>query len=270
MHITALKTPLVKEHDDLFKVIKNAVDDLLKQQGAGKNPGSVLEKSILAVTSKIVSYSQGRLVEKTAAAKKDEQASRAQKHDLVHQEAEAYLPESYSQYDLILAIKDYTLTVNAGVDESNAAGKFVLWPENMQQAVNQIWQFLRSTYQVKDIGVIMTDSRTWPLRWGIVGTCLVHCGFLQLANYIGTKDLFDREIKMVQINVAEAVAVATTLEMGEVAEQTPLALAQNIKHIQFQNRPPTDRELKELHIERECDVYGPFINSVEWVEKKKI
>lgn len=248
MKTTAIKTPIVGINDDLFELLAERIS-------------SVPEKSVLAVTSKIISYSQGRLVPiKTG--------SREEKHQLVKQEADRYLPSSYSRYDLMLAVKEHTLTVNAGVDMSNAQGHYVLWPENLQQTTNKIWQFIRQTYRVKEVGVIATDSRTWPLRWGVVGTCLAHCGFSQLTDYRGKQDLFGREITMVHVNVAEAMAAAAALEMGEVAEQTPLCLIENIPQIQFQQRPPTAEELAHLDIKLEDDVYGPFLTSVEWVESR--
>ncbi len=247
MKVTAVKTPIIKEGDDLKPIIKSSMTD-------------IPEKSVIVVTSKIISYSQGRLVDQ-------ETGTRKEKHHLVKQEADAYLPSSYSTYDMMLAIKNHTLTVNAGIDESNAAGKYILWPEQIQKQANRIWKFLRQEYQVEKLGVIITDSRTWPLRWGVVGTCLAHCGFKQLADYRGHKDLFGREIKMVQVNVAEAVAAAAALEMGEVAEQTPLAVVTDVKHIQFQDRVPTGQELDELHVEVEDDAYGPFLTSVDWRRK---
>ena len=246
MKITAIKTPIFKEREDLIAFIK-------------ANVLAVPEKSVLVVTSKIIGYAQGRLVAKEA-------DNSEQKHQLVMAEADQYSPSSYSQYDMILAIKDHHLTVNAGIDESNANGKYVLWPENLQEVINEIWQLMRQHYKVKELGVIVTDSRTWPLRWGVVGTCLAHCGFKQLADFRGVKDLFGREIHSVQVNVAEGLASAAVLEMGEVAEQTPLALIENIKQIEFQNRVPTDQELADLKIKLEDDVYGPFLQSVPWVK----
>jgi F420-0:gamma-glutamyl ligase len=126
-----------------------------------------------------------------------------------------------------------------------------------------------SSFKLILICEFITDSWTWPLRWGVVGTCLAHCGFKQLADYRGHQDLFGREIKMVQVNVAEAVAAAAALEMGEVAEQTPLGIVSEIKHIQFQNHPPTDEELDNLKVEVEDDVYGPFLKSVDWRKSKR-
>lgn len=248
MKVKAIKTDIVREDDSLDEVIRKAIP-------------SFPEKGVLVVTSKIISYCQGRLVEK------DKCEGKKQKHQLVKQEADVYLPSNYSNYDLMIAIKNNTLTVNAGVDESNADGKYVLWPRNLQKETNHIWSFLRKEYGVKEAGVIITDSRTWPLRWGVVGTCLAHCGFKQLVDFRGATDLFGREINMVQVNVAEALAAAATLEMGEVAEQTPLGIIVDINQIEFQSRAPSSEELKSLKIEVENDVYGPFLTSVEWEQK---
>ncbi len=247
MKIKGIRTPIVQEGDDLEKIISESVS-------------RISEQSVLVVTSKIISYAQGRLIAKDS-------NNPQQKQDLIQAEADQYLPQTYSQYGMTLSIKNHTLTVNAGVDESNANGKYVLWPQNLQESANQIWQFLRQHYQVQQVGVVISDSRTWPLRWGVVGTCLVHCGFKQLADYRGKKDLFGRKIKFVQLNIAEAIASAAVLEMGEVAEQTPLALVERIKHIEFQDREPSQAELETLQIKVENDVYGPFLKSVPWVKK---
>jgi len=244
MKITAYKTPIIQAGDDLYKHIANSISN-------------IPEKSVLVVVSKIISYAQNRF----APIKTGE---RQEKHSLVKQEADHYLPNSISRYDLMFTIKNNHLTVNAGIDESNADNSYLLWPENLQQEVNNIWRFARQHYQLGQLGVIVTDSRTWPLRWGVVGTCLAHCGFKQLHDCRGEKDLFGREIHFVQQNIAEALASFSVLEMGEVAEQTPLGVIEKIKQIEFQDREPTQQELDDLKIEIENDMYGPLLTSVPW------
>jgi len=244
MKITAYKTPIVQPGDNLLDLIANSIS-------------SINERSVLVVVSKIISYSQNRLIPiKTG--------DRQEKHNLVKQEADLYLSNSISQYDLMFTIKNNHLTVNAGIDESNADNSYLLWPENLQQEVNNIWRFARQHYQLNQLGVIVTDSRTWPLRWGVVGTCLAHCGFKQLKDYRGEIDLFGREIHYVQQNIAEALASFSVLEMGEVAEQTPLGIIENIRQIEFQDREPTNQELTDLKIQPEDDMYGPLLTSVLW------
>lgn len=201
MIITVVKTPLIKPGDNLFDVIKNSID-------------KIPEKSVLVITSKIISFCQNRVVKKTT-------GDKSEKHKLVKQEADYYLGPHSSKYNIMLTIKGYTLAVNAGIDESNADGGYVLWPRNLQKTTNDIWRFLRKNYKVKEVGVVVTDSKALPLRWGVVGTAICHCGFKALYDYRGKRDLFGRELKMSQINIAEAIAVAVVLEMGEAAEKPP-------------------------------------------------
>lgn len=261
MRTQALKSKVVRIGDDLLMVIEESLERNLQ--------GVLAEKTVLLVTSKIISYCQGRVLPKQSA----EDAGKEEKHRLVRAEADWYLPAAYSKYDMMLTIKEQTLTVNAGIDESNAViedeqGRqqqaFVLWPQQLQETANEIWQFLRRRYGVQEVGVIITDSRSFPLRWGVVGMALVSCGFQSLNDQVGKEDLFGREIKMVKVNVAEALAVAATLEMGEVAEQTPLALVSDCPMVKFMSRPPTAAELAASKIALEDDIYGPLLTAVAW------
>lgn len=248
MIITVIKTPIIKVGDNLFDTIKGSID-------------KIPEKSVLVVTSKIISFCQNRIVKKTT-------GDKSEKHKLAKQEADYYLDPHSSKYNIMLTIKKHTLAVNAGIDESNADGGYVLWPKDLQKTTNNIWKFLCKHYGIKDVGVVVTDSKTLPLRWGVVGTAICHCGFKALYDYRGKKDLFDRELKMSQINIAEALAVAAVVEMGEAAERTPFCLVKDIKKIRFQNRPPTRKEIESLQIKPEDDVYGLLLTSVKWKKNK--
>jgi len=68
----------------------------------------------------------------------------------------------------------------------------------------------------------------------------------------------------VQVNVAEALATAAVFEMGEVEEQTPLAVITDSQMIKFMDRPLNEQELADLRIEAEDDMYGPLLTSVDW------
>ena len=245
MKAIAITTSFFQPGEDLFAFLQ-------------KHLPVLEEESIVIITSKIISFSQNRFV-------KAETHSREEKHALAQKEADWYLDPSSSKYNLLLTIKDSTFAVNAGIDESNSGGKYLLWPENLQQATNDIWQFLRETYGVKKLGVIVTDSKTVPLRWGVTGTAIAHCGFFGLINKIGEEDIFGKKLEMTQINVPEAIAIAGVFEMGEGNEQRPLAVVTDFHQpIEFQDHPPTEEELKSLVIPLEDDVYAPVLMSVPW------
>ncbi len=262
MQVQALKSRIIKPGDDLLAVI----DEVISIQLNGQLP----DNSVLAISSKIVSYCQGRLVKKEKTQQKgfSSEEIKAEKHALVQKEAELFTKPYSSKYDMMLTIKASTLAVNAGIDESNASlnGEecFVLWPEKLQETINEVWQHLRQKYKLQNFGVIITDSRSFPLRWGVIGTAIAYCGFKALNNYIGQTDLFARKIQMVQVNVAEALGVAATFEMGEVKEATPVVLLTDLAKVQFVNHVPSQKELEDSKIALEDDVYSPLLTNVDW------
>lgn len=244
MKITAHQTTLIKKHDDLFEIIAQSIT-------------SLPERSVLVVSSKIISTCEGRFVPKVT-------DTREEKHALVRQEAQLYTEPHSSKYDLMLTVKGNWMFVNAGLDESNADGQYLLWPKNPQQSANDMWQFLREHYGVKEVGVTISDSTSIPLNWGVIGHAIAHCGFEALKSYIGKPDLYGRLLKMEQVNMMQSVTAAAVLEMGEGAERTPLAIVQDIRDIVFQDQPPTQEELANLHIELEDDAFAPILTKADW------
>lgn len=77
---------------------------------------------------------------------------------------------------------------------------------------------------VSPLAVIITDTRLVPLQTGTMGIALAWAGLDPLLNYIGTPDLFGRELKMTKANVVHALASAAVLAMGEGAEGRPLVV----------------------------------------------
>lgn len=245
MKITAIKTELIKPGDSLEELFRKHVTE-------------IREESVVAVVSKAFSFSENRLVEKKT-------GTVAEKHALAKQEAEYYLDAVVSRYNLLFTIIGNWMFVNAGIDESNSQGAYTLWPKDPQESVNKLWQFIRKEYGVNKVGVIMTDSKSFPLSWGVVGHGIVHCGFKALKDYRGTQDLFGRELKMEQLNLVQSVAAAACMEMGEGNEQRPVALVTDIQQdIEWQDRPPTQEELTALYISIEDDAFAPLLTSVEW------
>jgi F420-0:gamma-glutamyl ligase len=244
MQVTALKTKTIKTGDDLFEIIS---DSLQKYQS------SDLENTILVVTSKVVS-----LAERNVVMDVDD------KHQLVSQEADRYTEAESSKYGVMLTIKDSILAVNAGIDESNIGGGFVLLPKDSYASAEKIWRHVRTQFNLKNFGVVITDSTSFPLKWGVVGRALAYCGIEPLKDLRGTPDLYGRPLEMTQVNVVEGIASAAVLEMGEGNDSTPLCLVSEVKQATFQDHPPTAAERKALLIEVEDDVYFPILDSDKW------
>lgn len=242
MTIKAYKTHKITEKDTNITVI---LDTYLPP---------LSENSIVVVTSKIVALCEGNTMS----------VSSANKDALVNQEADLYLPKEENNYGVYITIKGNILAATAGIDESNTNGLVVLWPKNPQESANKIREYLVKKHNLKNLGVLITDSKTTPLRWGVTGIGLSHSGFRAINDYVGTKDLFGREFKMTKVNVMDGLSSAAAVVMGETVEQTPLGVITDIPFVEFQDHNPTDEELKNLAIPIDDDVYGVFLKSANW------
>ena len=242
MQLKAIKTPIITVQDHTI----DAILDLALPE--------IQEGEILAVTSKIVALFEGRAVPLDAASKAE----------LVMQEADLYLPATVSRYAVYLTIKNSALMPWAGIDESNSDGHHVLWPGSPQQAANEMRAYLCRRFALKHAGVLITDSRPLPLRWGVTGFSVAHSGFAALHDYRGAPDLFGRPLRMTQANIADALAAAAVLVMGEGSEQTPLALISDLPFVVFQDRDPSAEELAELAVSLEDDLYAPLLSGAAW------
>ena len=243
MRIASTKTHKITIADkNIFSILKQYIKKLN-------------ENSILAITSKIVAICEGRLVN----IKKD-----FDKKDLIQKEADYYLPAEINKYGYMITIKNNLLIPTAGIDESNGNGKYVLWPANPQKSANEIRNFLRKSYNLQNIGVIITDSKTTLLRWGGSGVCIAHVGFQALNSYIHTPDLFGRYFKMTKANIMDALAAAAVLVMGEGNGQTPLAIIEDIPFVKFKKNNPSKKEIASLKISIDDDIYASLLKGVEW------
>ncbi len=202
------------------------------------------EKSVLVVTSKIVALSEGRTVEF-----KNEK----QKVSLIKKESSFALKTK----NVWLTIKDSMVMPNAGVDESNAKGKLILLPKDSFKSAEIIRKELKKKFKLRNFGVLITDSRIFPLRAGIVGVALGYAGFKGVRDYRGQKDIFGRVLKMSRTDVADSLATAAVLSMGEGRELQPLALVIS-SPIEFTERV----NKKELRINPKDDLYLPLFGSI--------
>ena len=242
MRVQALRTHKITGADrDLFAIL----DAHLPAFGEG---------SVLAITSKIIAIAEGRVVPMAG----------ADKAQLIAEQADQFLPANASKWGVSLTITNGMLIATAGIDESNSEGHFVLWPSDVQRSANALRGYLVKRFGLSRAGVVITDSRTSPLRIGVTGVALAHSGFRALNDYVGARDLFGRALRMTKVNVMDALATAAVLVMGEGSEQTPLALIDDLPFVHFQERDPSPAELEQLRVSPEDDLYAPLLAGAPW------
>lgn len=248
MHVTSIKTEKILPNTTRITTI---LDKYLP---------NISEPTVIVITSKIVAMCEGSVLP----------VGSHTKNELAQKEADLYISSQKSKYDVTLTIKNNLLIPSAGIDESNSNGHFIFWPKDPQQSANAAREFLVKKYPHTPIGVIISDSKTTPLRWGTTGTSIAHSGFMAINDFIGKPDIFGRHLAMTKVNVVDALACAAVLQMGESNEQTPLAVITDVPFVQFQHRNPTQEELDSLHIALEDDIYAPLLNSVYWIKKPTV
>ena len=239
MQITAIKTRIFRESEDLIKFIRSYVP-------------SLRDRSILVITSKIVALAEGR----TVVAKNEKQ-----RIALIKQESQWAMETKYTW----LTIKDGAVLASAGIDESNGNGKFILLPKNSFKTAVAIRKKLLKLYKIKNLGIVITDSRLLPLRAGVVGIALGYAGFKGIKDYRGKPDIFGRPFHFSKTDVADSIATAAVFPMGEGDERQPLALIKNAP-VEFTERVSP----KELHINIAEDVYQPLFSNVKKLPKRLI
>ncbi len=212
------------------------------------------ERSILAVTSKVVSLCEGSAVP----------LSSASKETLIQEESDYYIPAQKSKWGITLTLTNNILIPSAGIDESNADGHFLLWPRNAQKTANMLRAHLARRFRRRAVGVLITDSKTAPLRRGTTGVALAHSGFDALTDYVGSADLFGRPFHVSRRSVIDGLAAAAVCAMGEGCEQTPLALITDISFAHFRSRNPTRKELAFLTVSPTEDLYAPLLEAAPW------
>jgi len=225
MHAQPIRTDIFKEGEDLAKFI-------------GAHLPKLKDGIVLAVTSKIVALAEGRV----AILK-----NRKEKEKLICAESEwqlKVLPEWW------LTVSDGTVVVNAGLDDSNADGKTILLPKDSFKSADILRKKLKKTYKLKNLGIIITDSRTSALRKGVTGVALGYAGFKGVKDYRGDTDIFGRKLRVTQTNVADSLATVATVVMGEGNERHPLAIIEDapVEYCDKVNR-------KELRISLKNDMY---------------
>lgn len=243
MIVQAIKTHIVTPGENIHGILDKYLPELH-------------ERDVVAVASKITGICEGRVVKITG---------KIDKKSLIIKESDYYIDDPHmSKYNILLTVKNRSLVASSGIDESNGNGAYIFWPKDPDKTASDIWEYIRKIRRVKLVGVVITDSKTTPLRWGVTGFGVSWCGFKPLKNYANSPDIFGRPFVFEQTSILDSLAAVGAFAMGEGREQTPLAIIRDAPHVMFTNHPPTQKERDELNIAFKDDIYAPLTNSSLW------
>ncbi len=188
---------------------------------------------IIVIAQKIVSKAEGRstdLVRVEAGAEAEALAARTGRDPSTAQLILDESAEILRAHPAAIIARHRTghVLANAGIDASNVEGgeadAVLLWPVDPDASARTIRAELAQAAGVK-IGVVIADSMGRAWRIGTCGTAIGCAGLAVLDDRRGLDtDLYGRTLQATVIAIADSIAAAAVLAMGEGSEGTPAAL----------------------------------------------
>lgn len=227
-------------------------------QSLGDNNLTLEQGDVLVIAQKVVSKAEGRYAYLNDITASAEAIKLAAETDKDPRQVELILRESK---ELLRArpgviIVEHTLGyvhANAGIDKSNIQSddnnpRLLLLPEDSDRSAKQTRDYLNHKFDT-EIAVIINDSAGRAWRNGTVGMAIGTAGFEVLDNQIGDLDLFDRELEVTEIAVADELAAAASFVMGQAREGLPITLIRGAK------LKPSDKGSSALIRDKSLDMF---------------
>lgn len=246
-----INIPLIRQGDNLADIIVTSLHETNIQLEDG---------DILVLAQKIVSKAEGRTVNLATVMPSQRALELARQIDKDPRIVELILRESNEVVrtrtgTIIVEHKLGFICANAGIDHSNVAGEgdsveewVLLLPQDPDSSAGR----MRDEIQLKTgkrIGILIIDSHGRAWRNGTVGVAIGVAGLPAVQDLRGTPDLFGFTLRITQVGVADELAAAASLVMGQAAEGTPVV------HVRGFPYPLRDSSLRELIRPKEQDLF---------------
>jgi coenzyme F420-0:L-glutamate ligase/coenzyme F420-1:gamma-L-glutamate ligase len=228
---------LIKKGDDLGKLVFEAAK-------AQNTP--IHENDIVVITHVAVSKAEGNVVNLDTVVPSEKALEVAHKVGKDSALVEVILREAkeivrMGPNSLITETKHGIISANAGIDRSNVEGErnVVLLPANSDLSARNIREEIKRLSGF-DVGVIISDTHGRPLRMGEINVAIGVAGLKPIRDRRGEKDLFGYVLKIKQTCIADELASAAELVIGQSNEGIPAALVRGYKFQAAENCSATE------------------------------
>ncbi len=246
--IFAIKNmPLVKQGDNIARMI---VASALEQ----KTP--IEDNDIIVITHKIISKAEGNIVNLEEVSPSEQAKSIAQKTEKDPKFVEVVLSETkeivrLGHNSLITEIATGTVCANAGIDKSNIEGEanIALLPRDPDRSAQDVRKEIKKLTK-RDVAVIISDTHGRPLRIGEINIAIGVAGMKPTRDRRGEKDLFGYVLKVKQTAIADELASAAELVIGQASEAKPVAIIRG-----YEYAPTEKSSARELIRPKEVDLF---------------
>jgi coenzyme F420-0:L-glutamate ligase/coenzyme F420-1:gamma-L-glutamate ligase len=222
--------PLVRDGDDLVAIIAQ----VLAESGQ-----TLRDRDVLVIAQKIVSKAEGRSVALDSVTPSPRAQELARETGKDARVVELVLSESTEvlrhRRGVIVTVHRLGMVMaNAGIDASNVArepgeARVLLLPEDPDRSAAELRARLAERFGV-DIGVVVNDSLGRAWRNGTVGAALGVSGLSAVVDLSGHADLFGRPLQITEVGIADELAAAASLIMGQADEGRPIVLARGVPY----------------------------------------
>jgi coenzyme F420-0:L-glutamate ligase/coenzyme F420-1:gamma-L-glutamate ligase len=238
VEIIAVKNlPLITKGDNLAELICNA---------AKKQNTPIRERDVIVITHVAVSKAEGNVVNLDEVSPSERAKEIAQQTDKEPALVEVILRETKEivrmrPNSLITETKSGIVCANAGVDRSNVEGErnIVLLPKNPDASAKKIRQEIERLTGC-DVAVIVSDTHGRPFRIGEINVAIGVAGIKPIRDRRGEKDLFGYVLRIKQTAVADELASAAELVIGQANEGVPVAIIRGYKYQATENASATE------------------------------
>ncbi len=215
--------PIITQGDNLAQLILRTMK---------KKRQEIKKGDIVAIAHTVVSIAEGKLVQSTDVNVSPKAERLALLNERKPQKIQTALNEACEiireEPVLITRTKHGLITDMSGVDESNAPeGYYVLLPEDPDKSANEISRLLSQMYGF-EVPVIIADTQGRPWRRGAVNLAIGVAGMSPFAVNAGQRDLFNRQLKSSLVCIADELAAASELVMGQADEGIPVAIIRGV------------------------------------------
>lgn len=220
--------PLICAGDDLAGMIVERL------RASGRE---LLDEDVVVIAQKIVSKSEGRLVDLSTVTPSQRATDIAREVLKDPRLVEVILGESRrivrsGKNVLIVEHRLGFIMANAGVDQSNVAGKIsgefaLLLPLDPDASAERLRAEIgRRTG--REVAVVVSDSFGRPWRTGTVGVAIGCAGLPALLDLRGDPDLYGRTLRVTVVGHADEIAAAASLVMGQADEGRPVVVVRGL------------------------------------------
>ncbi len=243
------KIPLIKENDDIAELILNAMNT----EGIEINSGDII---VIAETA--ISKSEGNIINLSHIAPSKLAFELSDKTGKKPEVIEAIIQESNEIIkvgpDFIISeTKHGFICANAGIDESNVEyGLATPMPVDPDKSASEIRMKLEN-FTGLEITIIISDTQGRAFREGAIGTAIGISGMKALWNRRGESDLYGKELETTSIAVADELASAASIVMGQANEGIPVVIIKGVEY--FKKLKTESSNVKSLLRPKKFDVF---------------